>query len=35
MGGYELDLSDVAKTEPQAAYAALTHGLTAKWTYTS
>ena len=27
------NLSEVAKTEPQAAYAALTHGLIAKWTY--
>ena len=27
------NLSKVAKTEPQAAYAALTHGLIAKWTY--
>ena len=27
------NLSKVAETEPHAAYAALTHGLTAKWTY--
>ena len=26
-------LSEIAKTQPQAAYAALTHGLTSKWTY--
>ena len=26
-------LSEIAKTQPQAAYAALTHGLVSKWTY--
>ena len=26
-------LSDVAKSQPQAAYAALTHGLMGRWTF--
>jgi hypothetical protein len=26
-------LSEIATTQPQAAYAALTHGLVSKWTY--
>jgi len=26
-------LSEIARTQPQAAYAALTHGLVSKWTY--
>ena len=28
-------LSDVAKSQPQAAFSALTHGLLSKWTYIS
>ena len=32
--GTELDrLADIARTKPQAAYAALTHGLRGRWTY--
>ena len=32
--GIELDqLANIARTEPQAAYAALTHGLRGRWTY--
>ena len=27
------DLAIIAKSHPQAAYAAFTHGLTSKWTY--
>jgi hypothetical protein len=26
-------LCEIAKTEPQAAYSALTHGMILKWTY--
>ena len=33
-GKRELErLSEIALTQPQAAYAALTHGLVSKWTY--
>ena len=28
-------LSDIAKSQPQAAFSALTHGLLSKWTYLS